>query len=225
MENDMGTFEYVGAPYQVTFGKGTLAQLPSLVEKLGAKAVMILSTPFQADLAKRIEDLLGDKAVSTFTGAVMHTPTNVTDVALAQAKESGVDGIISVGGGSTIGLGKAISIRTGMPHLCIPTTYAGSEMTPILGETKDGQKVTRRDPGILPTAVLYDVDLTMTLPVDMSVYSGINAIAHSGLCSTYVPPLLSPIGKSTPLTRSAISFPLSHQSRHSTPAIPIPSST
>jgi alcohol dehydrogenase class IV len=88
--------------------------------------------------------------------------------------------VVSIGGGSTIGLGKAISIRTGLPHICIPTTYAGSEMTPILGETADGQKKTRSDPKILPSTVIYDVDLTMTLPVDMTATSGVNAIAHSG---------------------------------------------
>ena len=181
MENgQVETFEYIGAPYRVTFGKGTLSQLPALVDTLGAKAVMILSTPEQAELAKRIENMLGDTAKSRFTGAVMHTPTDVTEKAVAQAKESGVDGIVSVGGGSTIGLGKAIGVRSGLPHLCVPTTYAGSEMTPILGETENGRKVTRRDPRILPTAVLYDVDLTMTLPVKMSVYSGVNAIAHAG---------------------------------------------
>lgn len=96
------------------------------------------------------------------------------------ARDRGVDGIVSVGGGSTVGLGKAMSIRTGLPHLCIPTTYAGSEMTPILGETENGRKTTRRDPKILPTSVLYDVDFFSTLPVDLTVYSGINAIAHAG---------------------------------------------
>lgn len=203
----LGTFDYVGAPYRVTFGKGTLVQLPSLVDELGAKAVMVLSTPEQAELAKRVQDLLGETAVSKFTGAVMHTPVGVTERAVAQAKDAGVDSIISVGGGSTIGLGKAISIRTGLPHLCVPTTYAGSEMTPILGETEDGRKVTRRDSRILPTAVLYDVDLTMTLPVKMSVYSGINAIAHSGQCFALCSPFSTSAWKAR-LTPIAYSLPV-----------------
>lgn len=175
----MSTFEYVANSPQVIFGKGTLAQIPSLVEKLSIKSVMILSTPEQTDIAQRVAEILGTAAVSTFSGATMHTPTHVTESALSQAKESRVEGIVSVGGGSTIGLGKAIAVRTGLVHICIPTTYAGSEMTPILGETEDGRKVTRRDSKILPTAVIYDVDLTLTLPVKMSVNSGINAIAHS----------------------------------------------
>lgn len=152
---------------------------------------MVLCTPEQTAVAKRVQDILGSIAVSVFSGAAMHTPVSVTDAALSQVKESGADGIVSVGGGSTIGLGKAISVRTGLPHLCIPTTYAGSEMTPILGETENGRKVTRRDSKILPTAVLYDVDLTMTLSVKLSVNSGINAIAHAGECARLSPSPLS----------------------------------
>ncbi|KAK3117658.1 hypothetical protein LTR53_000787 [Teratosphaeriaceae sp. CCFEE 6253] len=91
----------------------------------------------------------------------------------------GADCLVSFGGGSTIGLGKALAIRTGLPHVCIPTMYAGSEMTPILGETADGRKTTRSDPKILPGTVIYDVDLTMTLPVGLSATSGVNAIAHA----------------------------------------------
>jgi hypothetical protein len=89
------------------------------------------------------------------------------------------DGIMSVGGGSTIGLGKAIALRTGLPQIVVPTTYAGSEMTPILGETKGSIKTTQHSPKILPETVLYDADLTLGLLVSLSVTSGINAIAHA----------------------------------------------
>ena len=109
----------------------------------------------------------------------MHTPASVTEEALDYARKSQADCVVSIGGGSTTGLGKAISIRTGLPHISIPTTYAGSEMTPILGETQDGKKTTRSDPKILPGTVLYDVDLTMTLPKGLSATSGVNAIAHA----------------------------------------------
>jgi len=87
--------------------------------------------------------------------------------------------VVSIGGGSTTGLGKAISIRTGLPHICIPTAYAGSEMTPILGETQDGKKTTWSDPKILPSIVIYDVNLTITLTPVLSATSGVNAIAHA----------------------------------------------
>jgi alcohol dehydrogenase class IV len=109
----------------------------------------------------------------------MHTPVEVTDMAMAQGAQDKIDGVVSVGGGSTIGLGKAIAWRTNLPQIALPTTYAGSEMTPILGETAQGTKVTRRSPRIQPETVIYDVDLTLTLPVAASVTSGLNAIAHA----------------------------------------------
>ncbi|KAK3381024.1 hypothetical protein B0H63DRAFT_501807 [Podospora didyma] len=175
----MDAFEYISASHRVVFGSGTLRELPSMLQKINATSVLILCTPQQVSTGEEVQKLLGDAGVAIFTEATMHTPTHITEKALLVAKEKGVDGIVSVGGGSTVGLGKAMSIRTGLPHLCIPTTYAGSEMTPILGETENGRKVTRRDPKILPTAVLYDVDLFKTLPTGLTVYSGINAIAHA----------------------------------------------
>ena len=178
------TFEYVGERCQVLFGDGTLKNLPQLLGKLDMKNILVLSTPEQLSVAEKVQDIISELQVKIFSEATMHTPTHITEKALRVIEETSADGIVSVGGGSTIGLGKALATRTGVLHVCIPTTYAGSEMTPILGETEAGRKVTRRDRSILPTAVLYDVSLTMTLPVKLSVYSGINAIAHSGQYSS-----------------------------------------
>jgi alcohol dehydrogenase class IV len=109
----------------------------------------------------------------------MHTPVEVTEEALRVVKERGADAVVAVGGGSTTGLGKAIALRTGLPQIVLPTTYAGSEMTPILGETRDGAKRTLRDPRVVPKVVIYDVDLTLSLPAGTSAASGMNAIAHA----------------------------------------------
>ena len=109
----------------------------------------------------------------------MHTPIEVTETALAIFQEFRVDCVVALGGGSTTGLGKAIAVRTGADQVAIPTTYAGSEMTDILGETVHGEKTTRRDPAILPETVIYDVDLTMSLPASLTVTSGLNAMAHA----------------------------------------------
>jgi alcohol dehydrogenase class IV len=114
-----------------------------------------------------------------FSEAIMHTPLHVTEEALQYCRERSPDCLKSIGGGSTIGLGKAVSVRTGLFHIAIPTTYAGSEVTPVVRETVDGRKTTRSDPKILPSLVIYDIDLTMTLPVGLSVTSDINAIAHA----------------------------------------------
>ncbi|KAK5018739.1 putative maleylacetate reductase [Cryomyces antarcticus] len=175
----MDSFEYNANPGRVVFGSGSLQKLPDEIKRLNLSSPLLLSTPQQVDQANDLKQILNGKIAGIFTEATMHTPTDVTDKALAYAKESRADSVVSIGGGSTIGLGKAISIRTGLPHICIPTTYAGSEMTPILGETASGKKTTRSDPKILPGTVIYDVDLTLTLPASLSATSGVNAIAHA----------------------------------------------
>ncbi|CAK7231748.1 hypothetical protein SBRCBS47491_008037 [Sporothrix bragantina] len=173
---------------RVVFGRGTLNKLPEEAALLGGKSAFLLSTPQQTGQLDIIKSLLAGSSVGVagvFTEATMHTPTGITDKAIAALAATGASTegsstvIVSIGGGSTIGLGKAMSIRTGLAHICIPTSYAGSEMTPILGETADGRKTTRSDPRILPRTVLYDVDLTGSLPRTMRATSGINALAHA----------------------------------------------
>jgi alcohol dehydrogenase class IV len=176
----MSSFEYNANPGRVIFDHGTIRKLPEELKRLNLSAPLLLSTPHQVSQAEDLKTILQGRIAGLFTEATMHTPSNVTDKALEYTKQQSADCVVSIGGGSTIGLGKAISIRTDLPHICIPTTYAGSEMTPILGETADGIKKTRSDPKILPGTVIYDVDLTMTLPVEMSATSGVNAIAHAG---------------------------------------------
>ncbi|KAK4955421.1 hypothetical protein LTR66_013454 [Elasticomyces elasticus] len=175
----MDAFEYDTYPSRVVFGTGSLQKLPDELVRLKLTSPLLLSTPQQVDHVYQLKDVLSGNVAGVFTEATMHTPTHITDKALAYAKETKADSVVSIGGGSTIGLGKAISIRMGLPHICIPTTYAGSEMTPILGETTEGRKTTRSDPKILPGTVIYDVELTMTLPTGMSATSGVNAIAHA----------------------------------------------
>jgi maleylacetate reductase len=138
-----------------------------------------LSTQEQAGDAERLQSRLGALAVGHYAGATMHTPVEVTERALQQVLALDADLLIALGGGSTTGLGKAIALRTDLPQIVIPTTYAGSEMTPILGETADGKKTTIRDLKVLPEVVIYDVELTYSLPVSMSATSGMNAIAHA----------------------------------------------
>jgi maleylacetate reductase len=173
------TFTWQTLPTRVVFGHGTSAALPAEVDRLGARRVLVLSTPEQTGLAERVTQLLGERAAGVFSGATMHTPVDVTARALEVVKAKQIDAVVAVGGGSTTGLGKAIALRTDLPQIVLPTTYAGSEMTPILGETQDGRKVTQRDAKIQPEVVIYDVDLTLSLPPAMSALSAFNAIAHA----------------------------------------------
>lgn len=111
----------------------------------------------------------------------MHTPKEVTEEALEYSTSVDADCFVSIGGGSAVGLGKALFVRTRLPHICIPTTYAGSEMTPIVGQTENRVKVTHVDRKAIPAVVIYDVKLTLTLPTNISATSGLNAMAHAGM--------------------------------------------
>jgi maleylacetate reductase len=175
----MEPFVYQAQSQRVVFGWGTLATAGEELTRLGSSRAIVLSTSGHRANAAALAKDLGAQCVGVFAEAAMHTPAGITEGALAEVKRLGADAVISLGGGSTIGLGKAIALRTDLPQLVIPTTYAGSEATPILGETQDGRKTTQRDPKILPEVVLYDVELTMTLPPALSVTSGLNAIAHA----------------------------------------------
>lgn len=175
----MQPFTYSALPSRVVFGVDALARAAEEVRALGAGRAMVVCTPEQAELGGELLVRLGEVGVSIFTGAAMHTPVEITEQALALARSEGVDCTVAIGGGSTIGLGKAIALRIDTPQIVIPTTYAGSEATPILGETEHGRKVTQRSPRVLPEVILYDVDLTLTLPVALSGTSGLNAIAHA----------------------------------------------
>lgn len=172
-------FTYQGMPNKIIFGVGALGQLAATVADLGSKRAMVLSTPQQAAEAHRVAALLGGRAAGVFSEAAMHTPVEVTTQALAAMRHAGADCTVAFGGGSTTGLGKAIAYRLNTPQIVIPTTYAGSEVTPILGQTEKGEKTTVRHASILPERVIYDSLLTMDLPYKMSVTSGLNAMAHA----------------------------------------------
>jgi alcohol dehydrogenase class IV len=172
-------FTYAPLPARVLFGAGRVAELAAEFAALGARRAMVLSTPAQREMAVGIAAPLGEAFGTAFSGAAMHTPVEVTERALAALREAGCDGLVAIGGGSTTGLAKALALRTGLPQVVIPTTYAGSEVTPILGQTEGGMKSTLRSLKVLPQVVIYDPDLTLGLPPALSATSGLNAVAHA----------------------------------------------
>ena len=172
-------FVYTAHPSRVVFGAGSLAALADEVKALGCRRAFVLTTLQQEATGADVVAQLGPLAAGLFPGAAMHTPIAVTERALAAFEAAKADCTVAIGGGSTTGLGKALALRTNLPQIVVPTTYAGSEMTNILGETADGKKTTQRNARILPETVIYDVDLTLGLPVAISVTSGVNAIAHA----------------------------------------------
>jgi alcohol dehydrogenase class IV len=175
----MQDFVYQNAPMRVVFGAGTLRRLPDELSHLGVTRALVLATPRQKDLVAEISEMIGERFAGVFTGAVMHTPVEVTERAMDTVRDVQADCLVAIGGGSTTGLGKAIALRTDLPQIVLPTSYAGSEMTPVVGQTSGGVKTTQSSPKILPETVIYDVDLTMTMPAGLSATSGMNAIAHA----------------------------------------------
>jgi maleylacetate reductase len=172
-------FRYEALPMRVRFGAGTLDALPEEVADLGLHRALVVSTPGQRHLADLVLDKLGDRGAGIFDKARMHVPVATADEARDAARAAGADSCVVIGGGSAVGLGKAIALEHGLPIVAIPTTYAGSEMTPVWGLTRDGRKQTGTDRRVLPTSVLYDPALTTGLPLDISAASGLNAVAHA----------------------------------------------
>ena len=173
------SFTYDALPGRVRFGRGLArAELSNELDALGWQRALLVLTPQERGLA---EELIGadmDRVVAVFDGVRPHVPPEVADTATDLVRLHAVDGLLSVGGGSTTGTAKAVALTTGLPILAVPTTYAGSEMTPVWGLTSDGQKVTGRDLNVLPRVVLYDPDLVESLPRGLAVASALNAMAH-----------------------------------------------
>ncbi|WP_028474574.1 maleylacetate reductase [Nocardioides alkalitolerans] len=170
-------FEHETLGQRVVFAPGAAATaLAAEVERLGAARVMVLASAAEARLAREVTD--GLPVVHVHDEVVMHVPVPVAERARAAAAEHDVDLLVSVGGGSTTGLAKAVALTSGLPVVAVPTTYAGSEATNVWGLTEGATKTTGVDARVLPRSVVYDATLMLSLPVDLSVASGLNALAH-----------------------------------------------
>jgi alcohol dehydrogenase class IV len=170
-------FIHDSLPQRVCFGSSEAAsQLTAQVGELGAANVMLIASPSQMHLADKVAAYV--PVTLRHDHVVMHVPVEVAEQARATAVENGIDALVSVGGGSATGLAKAVAMTTGLPIIAVPTTYAGSEATPVWGLTEGAKKTTGTDEQVLPRVIIYDAELTMSLPVEMSVASGLNALAH-----------------------------------------------
>ncbi len=172
-------FVYTANPMRVVFGVGAVTRMPAEVASLGLGRVLVVCSPGRASMGRQLSSSLGDRSIGVIAEARKHVPIAVADQVRATAAECGADGVVAVGGGSAIGLAKAIALAHGATIIAVPTTYAGSEMTPIWGLTEGGAKRTGRDPRVLPASVIYDPELSVGLPISVSVTSGMNAMAHA----------------------------------------------
>ncbi len=176
--NEFSSFAYDGLPGRVVFGAGSLAQLPEEIERLNTHRALLVVTGSAQRFVPQLTKQLGPRYAASFTEVVQHVPMATVIAAREAMRQSEADCVVTLGGGSAIGLGKAIALETGLPMIAIPTTYSGSEMTPIYGITSEGRKRTGRDLKVLPRTVIYDPALTYSMPPALAASSGMNALAH-----------------------------------------------
>lgn len=188
---------HTGYAQQIVFGSGSLRQLPELVKNVGSRRVLLVTTAGRAASAdgQRLISLLGRARCSTYDGVTSHVPATSVQAATMQARRDGVDGIVSFGGGSCADLGKAVAFfieqeagtpgasyvdRPVLPHVSVPTTYSGAELTPFFGMTDPHtrQKSGAGGPTTAPLAALYDPEVTRSTPPSVSAQTGMNALAH-----------------------------------------------
>ncbi|MGN6751688.1 MAG: maleylacetate reductase [Intrasporangium sp.] len=171
------SFEHVTLGQRVLFGHGQAGEhLAEEMARLAAGRVMVVAAESETELADRITS--GLPVALRWREVRQHVPVDLVERARAAATSHSVDALVSVGGGSTTGLAKAIALTTGLPIVAVPTTYAGSEATNVWGMTEGGVKTTGVDDNVLPASVVYDSALTMSLPAGLTVASGLNALAH-----------------------------------------------
>jgi alcohol dehydrogenase class IV len=174
----MRSFVYESLPGRVVFAVGALGRLGEEVDRLGVERALLIADPAHKRMADEVAETLGSRFATVFTDVEQHVPIEGARAAREAAGAAGADCVITIGGGSTTGYGKAVALESDLVTLAIPTTYAGSEMTPIYGMTVDGRKRTGRSHRVLPRTVIYDPELTVSLPPSVTGPSGMNALAH-----------------------------------------------
>ena len=174
----MQPFIYEALPGRVVFGDGAFERLPDELHRLMARRILLIADRSGRGWAEKLVDWIGDRVVGQIADVRPHVPVDDAENARRLARSVQADALVTIGGGSATGLGKAVALDVPIPILAVPTTYAGSEMTPIWGLTSGARKETGRDPVVQPRTVVYDPVLTLSLPASISGPSGMNALAH-----------------------------------------------
>ncbi len=174
----MRSFTFEALPGRVVFGSGVISQVAEEIDRLQKHRAMLIVSGSAARLLPMLVEQLGDRLAGVFNEVAQHVPAPLIEKALGVAHEINADCIVTLGGGSAIGLGKALALKIDAPIIAIPTTFSGSEMTPIYGITDAGRKQTGRDMRVLPRTVLYDPELVYSMPPFLAATSGMNALAH-----------------------------------------------
>lgn len=185
-------FEHAWPQTRVSFGRGSIGRCADTATELNMRAVALIADPIAAAAADRIADDLGSALAIRIEEVQMHVSTTLVKATAVELARTGADGMICIGGGSATGLAKGVAKMSGLPIVAVPTTYAGSEMSSIWGLTEGGRKQTGRLDAVRPVAVLYDPDLTDSMPPHLAVTSGLNSMAHA--IEALYSPAQSPLG-------------------------------
>ncbi|HEX6250424.1 MAG TPA: maleylacetate reductase [Gemmatimonadaceae bacterium] len=171
-------FVYDARAPRIVFGAGSRSAIARECERLGMERALVVCTPGRLELVSELQQLAAGRIGGVFAHARQHVPTGDLDAAKVEEASAGTDGYLAIGGGSATGFAKALALQSGLPIIALPTTYSGSEMTPVWGITEAGRKITGRDDRVLPRTVIYDAELTLTLTAEVAGPSGLNAMAH-----------------------------------------------
>jgi len=193
---------HTGFAQQIRFGSGLVDEVAALVREAGGRRILLVTTEgrLASPDGERLVKVLGRELTSTFAGVQSHVPAPAVQAAMQQTRRDGIDAVVSFGGGSCADLAKAVCYftereagtpgatwldRPALPHVAVPTTYSGAELTPFFGMTDPS---TRRKSGgggttIAPVAAVYDPELTLTTPARVSAETGMNALAHCVECA------------------------------------------
>jgi maleylacetate reductase len=187
-------FTHEGVPTRIVFGLGARHGLADELDRLGLSQVMLIASGSSRAEADALVGVLDHRLTWRVDGVRQHVPAERAQEVTDDAVRAGADGVVTLGGGSATGLGKAVAL-SGLPLVAVPTTYAGSEMTPVWGITAGRHKETGRDPLVVPKTVIYDPELTFGLPPLITAASGMNALAHclEALWAPGASPLSAPL--------------------------------
>lgn len=188
----IGSFNYSLHSQEIIFGAASLARLNEVVARYGWGKLVLCTSPSLRERGRvqEIHNLVGARLVAVRDDIQPHVQDKQILPSVTVAQEVQADAIIAFGGGSVLGMAKAISSTlrkergddAPVPIIAIPTTYAGSEMTPVYGVTHTNEtplrKVTVNDPKIVPRVVIYDPELTLDLSPELTASTGVNAFAH-----------------------------------------------
>jgi maleylacetate reductase len=175
----MRPFTFDQLPSRIVFAPAALDQVGSEVERLGSAHVMLINDGMTEAAADVVDGQLGARVALRWNEVAQHVPVELAERARAAATQHGIDAVVTIGGGSSTGLAKALALSHRVPIVAVPTTYAGSEQTTIYGLTGGQHKQTGKDPVVLPRVVVYDPELTLGLPASVTGASAFNALAHS----------------------------------------------